>query len=139
MLSGPICAMVWEGRDAVKTGRGNPPTWISIFNHLTRFTSSSWGHQSTSISSWNHSRGFCNRESLFPFCSYFQASLAKRNRMLAVMYATVLIALKTRKRRLLCGSARETSLLTNIPNSIGSTKSHKSCAIDVTDLTNRFL
>ena len=21
MLSGPICAMVWEGRDAVKTGR----------------------------------------------------------------------------------------------------------------------
>jgi nucleoside-diphosphate kinase len=22
MLSGPICAMVWEGRDAVKTGRG---------------------------------------------------------------------------------------------------------------------
>lgn len=24
MLSGPICAMVWEGREAVKTGRG---TW----------------------------------------------------------------------------------------------------------------
>lgn len=22
MNSGPICAMVWEGRDAVKTGRG---------------------------------------------------------------------------------------------------------------------
>ena len=22
MLKGPICAMVWEGRDAVKTGRG---------------------------------------------------------------------------------------------------------------------
>jgi hypothetical protein len=22
MASGPICAMVWEGRDAVKTGRG---------------------------------------------------------------------------------------------------------------------
>lgn len=22
MLSGPICAMVWEGRSAVKTGRG---------------------------------------------------------------------------------------------------------------------
>lgn len=22
MMSGPICAMVWEGRDAVKTGRG---------------------------------------------------------------------------------------------------------------------
>jgi nucleoside diphosphate kinase len=22
MGSGPICAMVWEGRDAVKTGRG---------------------------------------------------------------------------------------------------------------------
>jgi nucleoside diphosphate kinase len=21
MLSGPICAMVWEGKDAVKTGR----------------------------------------------------------------------------------------------------------------------
>lgn len=26
MLSGPVCAMVWEGRDAVKTGRG--------FSHL---------------------------------------------------------------------------------------------------------
>lgn len=22
MLSGPICAMIWEGRDVVKTGRG---------------------------------------------------------------------------------------------------------------------
>lgn len=30
MLSGPICAMVWEGRDAVKTGRGMSP--IFIFN-----------------------------------------------------------------------------------------------------------
>ncbi|KAL3957243.1 hypothetical protein ACCO45_007821 [Purpureocillium lilacinum] len=25
MGSGPICAMVWEGRDAVKTGRSNSP------------------------------------------------------------------------------------------------------------------
>ena len=25
MLSGPICAMVWEGRSAVKTGRGMQP------------------------------------------------------------------------------------------------------------------
>lgn len=24
MLSGPIVAMVWEGRDAVKTGRSTP-------------------------------------------------------------------------------------------------------------------
>lgn len=26
MNSGPICAMVWEGRDAVKTGRGMYPS-----------------------------------------------------------------------------------------------------------------
>lgn len=25
MLSGPICAMVWEGKDAVKTGRSKFP------------------------------------------------------------------------------------------------------------------
>lgn len=31
MLSGPICAMVWEGRDAVKTGRGMLPTLVFTF------------------------------------------------------------------------------------------------------------
>ncbi|KAG8422843.1 nucleoside diphosphate kinase Ndk1 [Metarhizium acridum] len=34
MLSGPICAMVWEGRDAVKTGRSKqPPMTILGANH----------------------------------------------------------------------------------------------------------
>ena len=28
MLSGPICAMVWEGRDAVKTGRSMSPIYM---------------------------------------------------------------------------------------------------------------
>lgn len=32
MLSGPIAAMVWEGRDAVKTGRGNYP--FLYFKHI---------------------------------------------------------------------------------------------------------
>lgn len=32
MLSGPIAAMVWEGRDAVKTGRGNQP--FLYFKHI---------------------------------------------------------------------------------------------------------
>lgn len=30
MLSGPICAMVWEGRDVVKTGRSKFPS-IDVF------------------------------------------------------------------------------------------------------------
>ena len=32
MLKGPICAMVWEGRDAVKTGRGMSPSVSSHSN-----------------------------------------------------------------------------------------------------------
>lgn len=38
MLSGPICAMVWEGRSAVKTGRGMliETLWVSsLLNVLT--------------------------------------------------------------------------------------------------------
>lgn len=31
MNSGPICAMVWEGLDAVKTGRGKPHFFPSPF------------------------------------------------------------------------------------------------------------
>jgi nucleoside diphosphate kinase len=34
MASGPICAMVWEGRDAVKTGRGMTNYYSE--NHLLR-------------------------------------------------------------------------------------------------------
>ena len=36
MLSGPICAMVWEGREAVKTGRGmsSPSLIVPVLNHL---------------------------------------------------------------------------------------------------------
>lgn len=37
MLSGPICAMVWEGRDAVKTGRGKQsPIPLSFRLSLTK-------------------------------------------------------------------------------------------------------
>ncbi|KAL8878601.1 MAG: hypothetical protein Q9198_003624, partial [Flavoplaca austrocitrina] len=34
MLSGPIVAMVWEGRDAVKTGRGRLLRSSAIYNLL---------------------------------------------------------------------------------------------------------
>lgn len=33
MLSGPICAMVWEGRDACKTGRSK----LSPYDSITRW------------------------------------------------------------------------------------------------------
>ena len=33
MLSGPICAMVWEGRSSVKTGRGMLMTVLLITQH----------------------------------------------------------------------------------------------------------
>jgi nucleoside diphosphate kinase len=36
MASGPICAMVWEGRDAVKTGRGM--TYCPVNFHLVHKT-----------------------------------------------------------------------------------------------------
>jgi nucleoside-diphosphate kinase len=35
MLSGPICAMVWEGRDACKTGRSMPPGELPVRCGLT--------------------------------------------------------------------------------------------------------
>lgn len=31
MLSGPICAMVWEGRDAVKTGRSTLDPKVELY------------------------------------------------------------------------------------------------------------
>ena len=31
MLSGPICAMVWEGREAVKTGRSELHLWTNFY------------------------------------------------------------------------------------------------------------
>ncbi|EFY86058.1 nucleoside diphosphate kinase A [Metarhizium acridum CQMa 102] len=34
MLSGPICAMVWEGRDAVKTGRSKQPP-MTFFSRIS--------------------------------------------------------------------------------------------------------
>lgn len=37
MNSGPICAMVWEGRDAVKTGRGKFDGTTSTDNNLTYY------------------------------------------------------------------------------------------------------
>ena len=41
MNSGPICAMVWEGRDAVKTGRGTSHTNPSLRTaHADQTTSS---------------------------------------------------------------------------------------------------
>ena len=34
MLSGPICAMVWEGRSAVKTGRGMQARRTTFYHGL---------------------------------------------------------------------------------------------------------
>src|SRR3569833_4696415 len=66
MLSGPICAMVWEGRDAVKTGRGTflPPTPGAtglprcISRTLTHPTSRSPSrrHQPSGLGTRHHSR-----------------------------------------------------------------------------------
>lgn len=44
MNSGPICAMVWEGRDAVKTGRGK-----SLANPLHTKPSAEYPHTKTHL------------------------------------------------------------------------------------------
>ena len=105
MLSGPICAMVWEGRDAVKTGR----TLLGATNPLASAPGTIRGDYAI-VSGF----GICvlRSSALMPFS----------NRMLVVTSATAPTASKTPRRRLTSGSSRKSLSPTSTASSTGSTR-----------------
>lgn len=56
MLSGPIVAMVWEGREVVKTGRGKftPAEVLCFFESMLTSYSHPRCYQPPGLSPWHH-------------------------------------------------------------------------------------
>ena len=57
MLSGPIAAMVWEGRDVVKTGRSKFSFILIVISAcliLTVYNSHPRCHQPSCLRTWYH-------------------------------------------------------------------------------------
>jgi hypothetical protein len=107
MGSGPICAMVWEGRDAVKTGRSKDPAapLSNPSNHTPQLSSV----QPT------------------PSPPPQVPSVVTTPSMSAATSATAPTASRTPRRRLLSGSRRVRSNHGSLLSTTGSTRSR--CAL----------
>lgn len=104
MLSGPITAMVWEGRDAVKTGRSKS-NFFAMLHSLT-------GEQPFSVPPTLSLPPLAPSEVTMPLMS-------------AAMFATVQTVLRTQRKRSLCGSSPMRSKATRPPSSTGSMRRHR--------------
>jgi len=107
MGSGPVCAMVWEGRDAVKTGRAI----LGATNPLASSPGTIRGD--FAIVSFFSIRGFaggnegvCGEGIWVGWCVLWANHVLCDNRMLVATSATDLTASTTLRRRFLCGSRR---------------------------------
>jgi hypothetical protein len=99
MSSGPICAMVWEGRDAVKTGRG---TYLVPHRHLILTPPQP---SLAPLTHWHQ-----------PLAQFEATTLLT----LAGMSATALIVSRMPKRRLLSGSRKARFSRGRVPSMTGS-------------------
>ena len=124
MLSGPICAMVWEGRDAVKTGRSRYNSVTEIVPRLTAIAL--LGATNPLASAPGTIRG--DFAIVGPLRNLFRIIVIIAYsciRTLAAMFATALMPWRAPRRRSIFGSTRERLSRTNNPNMIGSTKSRQ--------------
>ena len=118
MLSGPIAAMVWEGREAVKTGRS---TWMRPSDVLdANQESSSRCNQPSAICSRHHSWWLCHCRSLSYSLCWSKAFGLLTSRTLAAMSATAPTLWRVRRRKSLCGSTRAKCSVTHRLNTAGS-------------------
>lgn len=123
MLSGPICAMVWEGREAVKTGRSESHLrtkffcgiWLTSFLALLGATNPMASAPGTIRGDYAIVRSLLLR----------RESLADEPRTSAAMFATAPMLSRAPRRRLTYGSTRKSYCHTSQPTSTGSTRSHE--------------
>ena len=126
MLSGPICAMVWEGKEVVKTGRGRhllcPP--IIENHHKLTAIEALLGATNPLSSAPGTIRGDYAIVSNCKFI-YTVKHMLILHRTWAAMFVMDQTPLSLHRKKLPSGSSPRSSLHTNRPNTTGSTS--KTC------------
>lgn len=124
MLSGPICAMVWEGRDAVKTGRGTYNIPLSKATHPSTVLFKPPPPKKKGKTLTVHLQQSSSAPPT-PWPPPLAPSVVTSPSMSAATSATAPTLSRTPRRRLLSGSRRVRSSATRLPSSTGSTRRPK--------------